>query len=125
MILSNLTTKDLSHTLSVSKQWNGTILGASALRRTLFLEPEQATEYLKFMKGKNQRFYDWSQPVILHAPLVKHASTRVIVDPHPALLGKPGGKHPNHSSDIGIYLSHYGVITSVPTSALLFQPPPL
>lgn len=132
MILSPLSMKDLSHALSVSKQFNKTILDSMELRRTLFLESGPASEYLQFLRGRDQRCYETRlslQPVIGHAPLVEREAfdfevvTRVIVDAHPVVLGGLGGRHTGSSSDIEISLSDYSVLTSVPASAFLFQPP--
>jgi len=128
MVLSNLRIKDLSRALSVSKQWNGTILGSAELRRTLFLESE-LTEYLHFVRGTDQRCYEVPrsvQPVITRGPLVERdnkAFVRAIVEPHPVFLGRFRGSNTTTDSNIDINLPNYVMLTSVPASALLFQPP--
>lgn len=126
MVLSNLTINDLSRALSVLKQWTGTILDTPQLRRTLFLEAEQPKEYLRFMRGRDQRCYEVLhavQPVIVYGLEASPAVNRVIVEPHPALLGRVCGRKAGSTSDINIDLPDYGILTSVPASALLFQPP--
>lgn len=131
MVLSNLNIKDLSRTLSISKQWNSTILDTPQFRRTFFLEAEPPKEYMRFMIGTDQRFYEIPhslQPVMVRAPLVESEAfegvTRVIVDPHPALSGNLSGRHTGSSNmDIDINLPNYAVLAGVPASALLFQPP--
>jgi hypothetical protein len=59
MILSLLPMKELSRALSVSKQFNKTILNSAELQRTLFLAPEQAREFLSTQQGTDQRCYEY------------------------------------------------------------------
>jgi hypothetical protein len=48
MILLPLSIRNLSRTLSFSRQWNKTVLDSVELQRTIFLEPpKQANEYLE------------------------------------------------------------------------------
>lgn len=73
MILSFTSTKDLTRSLAVSKHWQRSILGSTALRRKLFLDPEPETEYhsIKFSVFHREKNDDTS---------------RSIHEPHPLLL---------------------------------------
>lgn len=123
MVLSPLSMRDLSRALSMSKHSNRAILESAELRRTLFLEPEQAREFLATQQGTDQRCYkhpdEW-QPVIVHEPFVLHEKrrTRKIVKQHPILLG--GIKAISGS---GVTLPDFSVVKTVPAMAFLFQPP--
>lgn len=123
--------KDLSRALSVSKQFDRTILDSMELRRTLFLEPEPAREYLEFMRGRDQRCYDvWnsSQPVVVRRPLGAHEFsqnlTRVIVQPQNSLW-RVGDFYLEdvNAHEVRMSVSDFQVFRTAPPSAFLFQPP--
>jgi hypothetical protein len=112
MVMSYLGIKDLTRSLSVSKHWQQTILGAVELRRILFLEPQRtAEEYL----------------VIRHGPLPQRRETfivreatlgsNMIVATHPVLEIQPG---PRFYLDVTQF---YNRFQSISPSTLLTQPP--
>ena len=121
VVLSNPNIKYLSRTLLVSKQWNSTILDTAQLRRIHFLEAEQPREYMRFIRGTDQRIYEiphMLQTVIVRAPMVESESfegvTRVVVDPYPALSRTLRGRHTgNRNMDIDINFPNYAVLASV------------
>jgi len=79
MVLSHLETKDLTHALSVSKNWHQTILDTIELRRNLFLAPkEKANEFLQWKRID----LEW-KPFIVHEFIT---GSKLIVKVHPALL---------------------------------------
>jgi hypothetical protein len=119
MILTPLSMKELSRTLSLSKQFNQTILDSAEFRRILFLEPKQEREFLKMMEGTDQRCYDdphdW-QPVILRGTF--QPPPREIVEPHPILL-----RGDRTRCDGSVTLRDFNMLNTVPASAFLTQPP--
>lgn len=117
--------RQLSRALSVSKQFNRTILDSAELRRLIFLDSNQASEFLAMVKGADERCYkvkdEW-QPVILREPIVAHETsrrpTRKIVQPHPILL-----RDYRPRLIIDVSLRNFNTVKTVPPSALLTQPP--
>jgi hypothetical protein len=122
MILSPLSVRDLSRSLSVSRQWNKTVLESAELRRTLFMEARQAREYLQIMKGQDRRCYEFQsrwQPVVVSKP--SQPDPREIVESHPSLVRKAASL--GSSSDVNFTVPYFGSVKAVPASAFLFQPP--
>lgn len=115
--------KELSRALSVSKQFNKTILDSAELRRTLFLEPKQAREFLAMVLGVDRRCYnvpnEW-HPVIVCEPSVLHEKRRPrkIIELHPILL-----RDYSSCSENSITCRNFNVVKNAPASAFLFQPP--
>ena len=120
MTLSNLSLKDLTRVLTVSKQWHEAILGSIKLRRKLFLAPLETREFLVCEKAQDGRRYrnlrsfgptlepDTSQPC------------RLVVEMHPALAdwSKIDETAPRR---IDLALLHK--LKEVSAHTLCFQPP--
>ena len=113
MVLSHLSTKDLTRALTVSKHWQKSILGPVLLRRNLFIEAAPKQEYLDYAKGEDgQRV-----PSILHEP---NKNSKTIVEPHPIL---PPHSEPGVNARISIEHLPCDVLCTVQPSAFLVQPP--
>lgn len=111
--------RQLSRTLSVSKQFNENIPDSAQFRRTLFLDSKRNREFLKMMGGQDPRYYEdpneW-QPVIVRETSKRH--TWEIVEPHPLLLeGLRTG------TGRVVTLRNFNMINTVPASAFVVQPP--
>ena len=122
MILSHLSTRDLTRSLSVSKHWNGTILDSRELRRILFLEPAPAKEHLQhkpWYKVKQSRYPEKCrmQPVIIHEP---SKTSKIVVEPHPVIASACDLKSRIRQDVRGLSLEE---LKTVSPSTLLFQPP--
>lgn len=122
MILSHLSTRDLTRALTVSKHWHNVILDPKSrdLRRILFLEPAEATEYLDVRNYFYPRHYKGKRdgyPAIVHEP---SDGSKLIVEVHPVLL-----PHCGRYNTTRIYMRHVhlGDLRSVPPSTYLSQPP--
>ncbi|TLD08167.1 hypothetical protein E2P81_ATG10478 [Venturia nashicola] len=96
-ILTHLPIKDLTRALTVFQQWRKVVIGSIKLRRTLFLEPCQAKDYLS--PGENKY-----APVERRKPNIVHE--RVVGLPSPRYLSTTAEK-----------------LKAVSPSTLLFQPP--
>lgn len=103
MILGNLSTRDVTRTLSISKQWHGAILSSPKLRRILFLSCALEKDHFTFTHPRDS---------IQHSALV--------VQPHPVLL-KEWDR--GYRQCVRIGWIHIDELNTVPPSTLLFQPP--
>ena len=92
MILSHLSTRDLTRSLVVSKHWHDTILNpkSKSLRRILFLEPAKARDHLEYTTKADSRYYEDTdkhaspyKPILVREP---NQNSRPIVEIHPLLL---------------------------------------
>lgn len=113
LILSRLSTKDLTRALTVSKHWQKSILGSVVLRRNLFIEAAPKQEYLNYSQGQ---MGEWA-PSIAHEP---NKNSKTIVELHPILLPH---SNPRAKASIEIGSVSYEVLHTVQPSTLLFQPP--
>jgi len=107
MILSFASTKDLTRSLAVSKHWQRSILGSTALRRKLFLDPEPKTEYfsIKFSVFHREKNDDTS---------------RSIHEPHPLLLPYIS---PTARTCLQVNEIPTESLRTIHPETLLFQPP--
>lgn len=122
MILSHLSTRDLTRALTVSKHWRDVMLDPKSkeLRRILFLEPSEATEYLEYRTAFRRKYYMSicnSFPVIVHEPSKK---SKLVVEVHPILL--PYCDRDN-TTRVSVWSMYRDYIRSVPPPTYLFQPP--
>jgi len=113
MVLSHLSTKDLTRALTVSKVWQKCILGSIVLRRTLFLEPVMKKEYLDCAIVEDRRWVD----SIIHEPNV---NSQTIVELHPILATHP---KPRDKTRINSKCSRCDILSTVQPLAFLVQPP--
>jgi hypothetical protein len=106
MILSFASTKDLIRSLAVSKHWQRSILGSTALRRKLFLDPEPKTEYfsIKFSVFHRER----------------NDTSRSIHEPHPMLLSYIS---PTARTCLQVNEIPTESFRTIHPETLLFQPP--
>jgi hypothetical protein len=123
MVLSHLPIRDLTRSLSVSKQWNSTILGSRDLRRNLFLEPAPVKEYLehkKWYKIKKGHYTEKRerQPVIIYEP---SEHSQIIAEPHPVIASACNLESRADQDIRGLSLEDFKTVSP---STLLFQPPP-
>lgn len=121
MILSNLSTRDLTRALTVSKHWGVVILDPKSkeLRRILFLKPVQATEDLEYRRVIRRRDYKGKRegyPAIVREPV---DGSRTMIEVHPSLL--PYCRRNTAWIDVPNMCRER--IRSVPSSTYLFQPP--
>lgn len=112
----------------VSKYCQQVILGSVELRRSLFLEPSPATEFVEL---DDEQELELTAPS-LHITHEPGHSSRVIVKAHPALsalkhrafilrmYARQGWLCPPRST----HSTSYATLQKVPPSTLLFQPPP-
>jgi len=109
MILSQLGLEDLTRTLSVSKSWQHTILGAIELRRNLFLAPKEPHEFLRWEQGEPEWEPRIDRDII--------SGGRPIVQVHPVL-------QPDLRARTCLYMrQHYDLLKTVSPSTFLTQPP--
>lgn len=124
MVLSHLPIRDLTRSLSVSKQWNSTILGSMELRRTLFLEPAPVKEHLEYQlwytieprRRPDRR--SMALPVIVYEP---SEHSKVVVEPHPVIASACNLESRSYQEVRELSLER---LKTVSPSTLLFQPPP-
>lgn len=122
MVLSHLPIRDLTRCLSVSKQWNTTILDSMELRRTLFLEPAPVKEHLEhklWYKVKPLRRPERCRtvPVIIYEPSER---SKIVVEPHPVIASACDLESRICQDIRGVTLEQ---LKTVSPSTLLFQPP--
>ncbi|TLD08166.1 hypothetical protein E2P81_ATG10477 [Venturia nashicola] len=126
-ILSYSSARDLTRSLTVSKQWHQIILGSVQLRRQLFLEPVRTNEYLhqvllnKSLDRKDPRRYQRFISSERHGKCTSRdckRTCRLIVEPHASLA-------PYHCGDISgrIILPSIDILKSAPAATLVTQPP--
>jgi len=118
MILSYLSTKDLTSSLAVSKNWHQSSHSTIALRRMLFIEPAPKDEHI---------YYDpvysggWiSIPKVLREPN-EHCVT--IIEPHPVLQPHCEDVNGPFYCCVNIGWMDCNRLRAVHPSTLLFQPP--
>lgn len=118
-ILSHLSIKDLTRTLTVSKQWHQVIYGSIELRRELWLEPTKSTK--TFLSWDAEYACDGSrhvhQAVLTRNPIEE---ADLVVEAHPAL---PRDSHLDTCACADISLFSLDQFKAVPPATLLFQPP--
>jgi len=122
MVLSHLSTRDLTRSLSVSKQWHMTILSSMELRRILFLEPVPVKEHLEhkpWYKAKRTRYREKCriQPVIINEP---NERSKIIFEPRPVVAPACDLESKVRQGIRGLSLEE---LKAVSPSTLLFQPP--
>jgi hypothetical protein len=122
MVLSHLPIRDLTRSLSVSKQWNSTILGSMDLRRTLFLEPAPAQEHLEYRlryEVNTSRYPEKCRkpPVIIYEP---SEDSKIVIEPHPVIASACDLESRAHQDIRSLSLKE---LKTVSPSTLLFQPP--
>jgi hypothetical protein len=126
MILSHLSTRDLTRSLVVSKHWHDTILNpkSKSLRRILFLEPAKARNHLEYTTNADPRYYEDTdkyaspyKPIFVREP---NRNSRPIVEIHPLLLL---GSDLEGKTFLRTGPTHRRLIRSIPPSTYLFQPP--
>jgi hypothetical protein len=73
--MRDLTTRDLTRTLSVPKQWKATVLSSTELQRKLFLLPSREK------KNYFQYYYPGPDTIVSQSS----DSSKLIVEPHPII----------------------------------------
>jgi hypothetical protein len=109
-IMRDLTTRDLTRTLSVSKQWNGAIASSTELRRKLFLLPSR----------EEKSYFQCNYPdpdTIVSQP---SDSSKLIVEPHPIIAPY---RRRGWSECVAIDWMKCYKLTMVPPATFLCQPP--
>jgi hypothetical protein len=108
--MRDLTTRDLTRTLSVPKQWKATVLSSTELQRKLFLLPSR--------EKKNYFQYYYPGPdTIVSQP---SDSSKLIVEPHPIIASH---RKRGWTTCVAIDWMKCYELTMVPPSTFLFQPP--
>lgn len=147
LVLVQVPLKTLTRALSVSKHCRDVILGNQELRKKLFLEPAQATEWLSketwiLPPAGTSGTFLCRRPVTVQGLDQKNRRSRIIVEVHPILevmsrFKVPRYKHtpcvldyrdprPDSKPDLpciqtdGLFCE---VVKKVPAQTLLFQPP--
>lgn len=126
-ILSYSSARDLTRSLTVSKQWHQIILASVQLRRQLFLEPVRTKEYLHQVllnrdldrndPRKYRRFISGERDEGCTSSNCKR-TCNLIVEPHASLASY-------HCGDISgrIILPSIDILKSSPAATLVTQPP--
>lgn len=121
-ILSYLSIKELTRIFTVSKHWHQVIHNSPELRRKLFLDATQKREYLERRYTRSNTYTHGLYEVQSFITKQRGQFSRLIIEPHPALLHEH-----DHIGDECIVITarrlSHNKIKSVPPSTLLFQPP--
>jgi hypothetical protein len=107
--MSNLSTRDLTRTLWLSKQWQAAVLSSIDLRRILFLSHASNISYLELS--------DYGVESIVHQPSDRSLK---IVEPHPVLWRR---WKRGWVTDVAMDSVRWWELATVSPSTFLFQPP--